>query len=285
MIADITSQRECASNGVLSPDLSSGILSNRSFFEVDQKLFSELVFKSQYANAVSLLDRRKLAPDNNDTLTALKELHPFEDIIRIPTSERGKVYWEKLPFTSHEILKCIRQQSSTSSGGCSRVTFFHLKRAVDSMPEIGDALTEFYYKLIITSITPAQQFFAYRLVALMKPNGVWGFESASIRYVNNGVVESVPFTNMSETAVRCLGTWIGNETIILDNLQHELLKLKVALSKIADLNLVPLHLRFYTENVCFSSNLNHFNRLLNPQITIKIAKEFYAIKTTFFAKL
>ncbi|KAL0227914.1 hypothetical protein RCL1_004057 [Eukaryota sp. TZLM3-RCL] len=115
--------------------------------------------------------------------------------------------------------------------------------------------------------------------------GVWGFESASIRYDNNGVVESVPFTNLSENAVRCLGTWIGNETIILNNLQHELLKLKVALSNIADLNLVPLHLRFYTGNVCFSSNLNHFYRSLNPQITIEVAKEFNAIKTTFLAKL
>ncbi|KAL0218169.1 hypothetical protein RCL1_009017 [Eukaryota sp. TZLM3-RCL] len=115
--------------------------------------------------------------------------------------------------------------------------------------------------------------------------GRWGSESSSIHYDNNGVVESVPFTNLSKKAVRCLGTWIGNETIILDNLQHELPKLKVALSNIADLNLLPLHLRFYTVNVCLSSVLNHFYRSLNPHITIKIAKEFNAIKTTFIAKL
>ncbi|KAL0221633.1 hypothetical protein RCL1_001487 [Eukaryota sp. TZLM3-RCL] len=120
---------------------------------------------------------------------------------------------------------------------------------------------------------------------MLSKMGVWGFDPVEIFYDQEGSLGVIPFVNLNNDAVRCLGTWFGNEHCIVHTLSQEVLKLESALQKIASLVFVPLHLRFYTGTVCFSSNLNHLYRTLLPHISLPIARDFNRVKTDFLATL
>ena len=97
-----------------------------------------VIKKAQFGNygaAITILDSKGMAPDNEITLKALEKLHPKGRDFRMPLTPE----YEKWEFEGEEIMNVINGIKIDAAGGASGLKPAHLKSAMKAEAEVGSS--------------------------------------------------------------------------------------------------------------------------------------------------
>ncbi|KAL0228430.1 hypothetical protein RCL1_004573 [Eukaryota sp. TZLM3-RCL] len=133
------------------------------------KVVRRSLLRGRYSSAMNSLFSSSIAPNDEQTLLALKKLHPVEEFQL--SKPEAHSFWSDTPISKNEVDDIISCLPRGKAAGPSKLTFDILKDCTSAQSVISEDLACFFQNLMMLSCKAPLEMSASRLVALSKSGG------------------------------------------------------------------------------------------------------------------
>ncbi|KAL0217766.1 hypothetical protein RCL1_008895 [Eukaryota sp. TZLM3-RCL] len=133
------------------------------------KVVRRLLLRGRYSSAMNSLFSSSIAPNDEQTLLALKKLHPVEEFQL--SKPEAHSFWSDTPISKNEVDDIISCLPLGKAAGPSKLTFDILKDYTSAQSVISEDLACFFQNLMMLSCKAPLEMSASHLVALSKSGG------------------------------------------------------------------------------------------------------------------
>ncbi|KAL0218126.1 hypothetical protein RCL1_008974 [Eukaryota sp. TZLM3-RCL] len=133
------------------------------------KVVRRLLLRGHYSSAMNSLFSSSIAPNDEQTLLALKKLHPVEEFQL--SKPEAHSFWSDTPISKNEVDDINSCLPHGKAAGPSKLTFDILKDCTSAQSVISEDLACFFQNLMMLSCKAPLEMSASRLVALIKSGG------------------------------------------------------------------------------------------------------------------